>query len=412
MDYLRRGNKTLIKDLNRALVLYHLRRHGPLSQAEIAQQTKLSPSTLSKITEELKERKMIKEVGEGPSKGGRKPVFLEFNYDYGYAIGIKIEVKRVTIVLTDLKAQILDKNEMKFDYGTSSDEVIALIIEGITELTARNKGEDRHWLGVGIGVSGLVNKQKGELIYSRLLGWNRVPFRKILQEKFSVPVYVDNDVNVYTLAELTYGYGQDLNNFILVISGVGIGAGFVFNRQIYRGEFGGAGEVGHMVIFPEGKNCYCGRQGCLEAHAGEKYIIEETKRLLSADKDSPLYAERSSLTIERVLAAAEQGDHHARKALYTAGRNLGIGLVNLINIVNPAAIILSGENINGIEYMKPGLDEVINENFFNQYCKAFDIRISELGEDAWVIGAATLVINQQFQAPILRKEKTVLTSPH
>lgn len=316
------------------------------------------------------------------------------------------------MVLTNLKAEVLDKLEVEFECGAPSSEVITLIIEGITTLTNRNKLEGRHWLGIGIGVSGLVNKEKGELIYSRLLGWNRVPFRKILRKKFSVPIYVDNDVNVYTLAELTYGYGQDLNNFILVISGVGVGAGFVFNRQIYRGEFGGAGEVGHMVIFPGGNNCYCGRQGCLEAYAGEKFIIEETKRLLSDGKDSPLYEERSSLTIEKILTAAQEGDTYARKALYTAGYNLGIGLVNLINIINPAAIILSGENISEIEYMKPGFDEVINENFFNQYCKAFDIRISKLGNDAWFIGAATLVINEQFQAPILRKEKTVLTSPH
>ena len=127
-----------------------------------------------------------------------------------------------------------------------------------------------------------------------------------------------------------------------MISGVGIGAGFVFNRQIYRGEFGGAGEVGHMVIFPEGKNCYCGRQGCLEAHAGEKYIIEETKRLLSADKDSPLCG-TIVVNHRKGIGRGGAGDHHARKALYTAGRNLGIGLVNLINIVNPAAIILSGK---------------------------------------------------------------------
>ena len=412
MEYLRRGNKALIKDLNRALVLYQLRREGPLSRMEIAKQTKLSPSTLSKITEELKEKAMIKEIGEGQSNGGRKPVYLEFNYNFGYVIGIKIEVKRLIIALTNLKAEAIDRIELPFNYGASADEVIDLIIEGVTKITEKNKFNDRRWLGVGIGVSGLVNKKRGELIYSSLLGWSRVPFREILQKKFSVPIYIDNDVNVYTLAELEYGYGRDLNNFILVISGVGIGAGFVFNKQIYRGEFGGAGEVGHMVIYPNGNNCCCGRRGCLEAHAGEKFIIEETKRLLSYEKDSPLYEERFSLNIERVLAAAQQGDYCARNAFSTAGRNLGIGLVNLINTVNPASIILSGENLRGKDYMLPGINEVIDENFFSRYCTAFDLKISELGDDAWERGAATLVINEQFQAPIHRKERTVLTSAY
>src|SRR5690554_826627 len=409
LENLRRGSKALIKDINRALVLYQLRKKGPLSRTEISKQTKLGQSTLTKITEELKEKEMIKEIGEGVSGGGRKPVYLEFNYDYGYVIGIKIEVKRVIIALTNLKAQVIDKTEFQFNCGASPDEVIAGLVTGVRKIITRNKYAGRRWLGVGIGVSKLVNKERGELIYSTLLGWNQVPFRKILQEKFSVPIYVDNDVNVYTLAELTYGYGQNLNNFILVITGVGVGAGFVFNRQIYRGEFGGAGEVGHMVIFPDGNYCYCGRRGCLEAHAGEGFIVEETKRLLSYEKDSPLYEKRFSLTIESVLAAAQQGDYCAGQAFYTAGRNLGFGLVNLINTVNPASVILAGENMRGKEYMLPGINEVVKKNFFSRYCGSFDLKVSELGDDAWEIGAATLVINEQFREPIYRTEKTALT---
>lgn len=407
MENLRRGNKALIKDINRALVLYQLRRDGPLSRTDIAKRTKLGLSTLTKITDDLMVEGMITEIGEGDSHRGRRPVYLEFNYNYGHVLGVKIEKDRMIIALTDLRPEILEKLYIDYPPGASADRVIKDLIQGVSALIKEKKSLIRNWLGIGIAVSGLVDKKTGRLLFSTLLGWEEVPFRQILQEQFSVPVFIDNDVNTYTLAELANGCGKEVGNFLLVSTGIGIGAGLVLDGKLFRGEFGGAGEIGHMVIYGEGNPCYCGRKGCLEAHAGEKFIINQTKRLLIQEKDSPLYEKRSALTYAEVLKAAQTGDYCARQAFLTAGRNLGIGLVNLINIMNPATIVLAGEGLTGEEFLLSGLREALPANFFARYQKPFDLRISTLGEEAWEKGAALLVINEHFREPIYRRQKTV-----
>lgn len=405
MEYLRRGNKALIKDINRALVLYQLRHNGPLSRTEIAKRTKLGLSTLTKITDDLIAEGMIKVIGEGDSNGGRRPVYLELNHSYGYVLGVKIEKDRMIIALTDLRAEILEKLIIEYPPGASADRVIKDLIQGISALMKKNNSLHGNWLGIGIAVSGLVDKKTGRLIFSTLLGWEEVPFRRILQEQFSVPIFIDNDVNTYTLAELANGCGKEVGNFILVSTGVGIGAGLVLDGKLFRGEFGGAGEIGHMVIYGDGNPCYCGRKGCLEAHAGEKFIINETKWLLIQAKDSSLHEKSSALTYADVLEAAQTGDCCARQAFFTAGRNLGIGLVNLINIINPAVIVLAGEGLSGQEFLVSGIREALRTNFFTKYQKTFDLRISTLGDDAWEKGAALLVINEHFREPIYRHQK-------
>jgi predicted NBD/HSP70 family sugar kinase len=405
LEYLRRGNKALIKDINRALVLYQLRHNGPLSRTEIAKRTKLGLSTLTKITDDLIAEGMIKVIGEGDSNGGRRPVYLELNYSYGYVLGVKIEKDRMIIALTDLRAEILEKLIIEYPPGASADRVIKDLIQGISALMKKNNSLYGNWLGIGIAVSGLVDKKTGRLLFSTLLGWEEVPFRRILQEQFSVPIFIDNDVNTYTLAELANGCGKEVENFILVSTGVGIGAGLVLDGKLFRGEFGGAGEIGHMVIYGDGNPCYCGRKGCLEAHAGEKFIINETKWLLIQAKDSSLHEKSSALTYADVLEAAQTGDCCARQAFFTAGRNLGIGLVNLINIINPAVIVLAGEGLSGQEFLVSGIREALRTNFFTKYQKTFDLRISTLGDDAWEKGAALLVINEHFREPIYRHQK-------
>ena len=410
MEHLRRGNRALIKDLNRALVLHHLRTQGPLSRTDLATETRLGMSTITKITDELISQGMIRETGAGDSSGGRRPVYLEFNPSYGHVVGVKIEKGQLVFALTDLQAEIVAKESIIYPTDAPAEQVLEILDKAISEFVQMNKVLIQRWLGIGIGISGLVNQAAGELVFSSLLGWGRVPFRKILSQRFSVPVFIDNDVNAYALAELSYGYGREVEDFLLVTIGAGIGAGLVLGKEVYRGGFGGAGEIGHMVIADPGYPCYCGRQGCLEAHAGEQFILAECKRILSQEKDSLLYNERLDLiTMDKVLKAARDGDYAAKQAFYTAGRNLGVGLVNMINLLNPTTIILAGEGMVAEEFLLPGIKAVLPANFFNKIHSEYDLRVSRLGEGAWEKGAATLVINELFKAPIYRGQKTVLS---
>lgn len=398
MDHLRRGNRDLIKDINRALVVDQVRTNGPLSRTEIAKRTKLGLSTVTKIIDDLLAQRIVEELGEGDSSGGRKPINVGLNYDYGYVVGVKIEKERVILAATDLRPMPRKTRSLPFPAGSDAPSVAAKIVEGLKELMS---GSRQPCLGIGIGVSGLVNKDDGELLHSSLLGWGRTDFRGFLHERFGLPVFVDNDVNAYTLAELLYGLGREIDNFILVTIGAGVGAGLVLNGGLYRGEYGGAGEIGHMMLFPDGHSCYCGRQGCLETYVNDAYIIREANRTSSTESGG----KRTYRRIEEVLAAAETGVEEARAALRLAGRNLGIGILNLVNALNPGAVILAGEGMAGRQYIVPAVEEVLHGNFFAGHQPEVRLLVSALGDDAWVIGAAAMVLNELFQAPIYRTQR-------
>jgi len=405
MDYLRRGNKELIKDINRALVIDRIRSGDPISRTEIAQRTKLGLSTITKIIDGLLNQRLVKEVGEGDSSGGRRPIYVDFNYNYGFVVGIKIEKQQVILATTDLRPTVQHKLHLPFTAGASADTVMREIEHGLDQILTGYEERNLACLGIGIGVSGLVDKDAGVLLHSSLLGWDRIEFRAVLQKRYSVPVFVDNDVNVYTLAEICYGFGQELRNFVLVTVGVGVGSGVVQNGQLYRGEYGGAGEFGHYVLVPGGNLCDCGQKGCLETYVNDAFVIAETKRLLSQEKDSVLYDNRRGLSIQDVIDAAAAGDFCARKAVMTAGRNLGFGLLSLVNLLNPAAIILAGEAMVNRDLIIPAVEEILPNNYFARYQPPVKLLVSQLGDDAWEIGAVSMVLNELFQAPIYRNQR-------
>ena len=409
MESLRNGNKELIKDINKAKVIDQIRSNSPISRTDIAKNISLGLSTVTKIIAELEQQGLVSEIGEGESNGGRKPIFLEFNHDYGYIIGIKIETEQIIMALRNLNIELVEKLIIQYPSGADWHLVLDQMMQGIEKLRVKSDQLGKKILGVGIGISGVVDIKRGVLLYSPMLHWEEVPFAAILEREFQIPVSVDNDVNTYTLAELEYGLGKKLENFICVSIGVGIGAGIIMNHQLYRGDFGGAGEFGHFIIKMDGKPCYCGQKGCLERYAGNRFILEKTKELLdkSGDVHSTLYDNRENMNIDDILKAAQNGDAHARQAYHEVGKNLGIGLANIINIFNPAAVILTGEGIAARPFIEDQIVKYAGRNYFTTHKKC-PILFSKLGSSGWEIGAATAAVINLFEEPIYQNARSPL----
>lgn len=399
MNHLRRGNKELIKELNRALVIDQIRINGPISRTDIAKNTDLGLSTITNIVDELENENLVNEVGAGSSSGGRKPVLLKLRGDSGLVIGVKIEKNQLIFCSADLNAKILSKSHVSLPKKASSHQWISLIIQEVKNILA-NSNKESNFFGIGIATSGLVDRENKKVIYSPILSWDNVDF-SIIGEYFKVPVFIDNDANVFTLAQMWIGLGKEYNNFIGVTVGAGVGTGIVINKQIYRGEFGGAGEFGHTVIQREGSLCYCGQRGCLEMYASDEYLTSEGERQVSLGLTTHLQ-DFENITPEAIYDAAQQGDPYAQDILIKQGENLGIGLKNMVNLFNPGAIILGGEGLRGKEFLLKGVQRELSTHFFIKHHRQLNIHVSDLGEDVWLIGACALVFNDLFKAPIYR----------
>ncbi len=398
MNLLRKGNKELIKELNRSLVIDMVRFQGNLSRTEIAKQTELGLSTITNIIDELIKDNLVSEIGTGDSHGGRKPVLLKFNGDYGVIAGLKIEKQQVKMCLSNLEGKILYKKQFSYTLKEAS-QLSTVIIEKLNCFIEQNECVSK-LVGIGIATPGLVDRESNEVVYSPILKVDHGDLKPI-GRYFDVPLIIDNDANVFALAEKWIGAGRDYRNFIGVTVGAGVGAGIVIDNMLFRGDFGGAGELGHITINQKDRLCYCGQRGCLEQYASDVYLVNEAERLVSIGVPT-LLKSFTPITPESVVIAAEKGDIYSQELLVKQGENLALGIKNMVHLFNPEAVILGGEGLRGGDFLLKGIQKELAVHFFVKHPRKLQFQISQLGEDVWLIGACALVVSHLFKVPIYK----------
>ena len=255
-------------------------------------------------------------------------------------------------------------------------------------------------VGLGVGASGLVNAEKGINVFAPNLDWHDVPVRDWFASRVVFPVCVDNNVRAMALAEALFGSGRDSNVVAFVYARIGVGAGIVVNRQLYRGSVAGAGEIGHMIIIADGgEPCRCGNTGCLETLISEPVIVRHAKQMASERPDSILSKciERSDQPcVEHVFEAAERGDEATQAMLRERGCYMGIALANLVNVLNPDRIILGGLYTQGTQWLLPATTSTLQQRAFADLGKRVQVEITEFGQEVGAIGAAALALNAFF----------------
>jgi N-acetylglucosamine repressor len=395
------GNRDLIRAINRSIILNSVKTMGPVARAEVARQTGLSPATVTAITADLIAEELIFEKQTGDSSGGRRPILLAINPGGRYVVGIKLMEDRAVGALTDLEATIITRQVVALpalptDTGAAAHEpeAILMALAGMVDgLLAQAAVPRARLLGVGLGMAGIVDSERGVLRQSPYMGWTDLPVRDLLQAKVNVPVYIDNDVNTLTLAEKWFGMGQDVDDFLTITVGRGIGMGIVVNRQFYRGGHGGAGEFGHTVVDPDGPLCDCGKRGCLEAMVGDPGLVRMANAAL----------ERPVASVDELLALAEGGDEPARAVFGRAGAILGRAVANLVNIFDPQRIIISGEGARVGKWLFDPMCAAVDQHTMPALRQDVLISVEPWGDDAWARGAASLVLRELFESPVHRE---------
>jgi glucokinase-like ROK family protein len=401
----RTGDQALVREINLSIVLNCLRETSPLSRAQLAEITGLNKTTVSSLVRELIARKFVREIGFGPSGGGRPAVMLELNPDAGCIIGMEIGVDFILAILTDFKAQILWRHREDTDQAEGQEAILAKALDIVRQALAASESTHSPVLGIGVGIPGLVDVSSGTLLFAPNLKWRDVPLREVFSQEFDTPVFVDNEANVAALGERYFGAAQCSRDFIYLSIGVGLGGGIFLDGQLYRGIGGYAGEVGHMTIVSDGERCNCGNWGCWETLVSQTAVVNQVRKAMEAGNASrvsqSVEGQLKRISIPVIVEAAEEGDEVARQALEETGVYLGIGIANLINAFNPELVIFGGVLSLASDYLLPAAEKTLEERSLIWSQRMARVMASSYGPDACVMGGVALVLHDILSRPDL-----------
>src|SRR5258706_4735024 len=335
----RTGSKRLLRDLNQNIVLGLIAEQGPLSRTDLARLCGLPGATITQIVGDFVAADLISEVTSGESSGGRRPILLSIQARAGYAVAVKLREDGMTLTVCDLTCAVIHHREDSLPTGALPFEAVEVIARAVERCIKEAGIPRKRVLGVGVGLSGLIDSARGSCRYSAILGWRDVELGSALEFKLRLPVRIDNDVNTLAVAERYFGAGRDAANFLMLTLGRGIGLGIVIGGEIYRGSSGGAGEFGHMTIdtAADAPVCNCGKRGCLEAIASDYGILRA-----ATGADPGHHVEDA---IGTLIQRARAGDEATRAIFTRAGTALGIALANLANIFDPSQVLISGAGL-------------------------------------------------------------------
>ena len=314
-----------------------------------------------------------------------------------YAVGVDLGGTHIGAALVDSDGNIGEVRECKLAPEERGVDNILNNMVLLVERVLKEEGKSKEdILGVGIDVPGYIDTLNGICHFSpNFPEWKEIKVGPVLEEKLNMPVMILNDVNAAALGEKFFGAGKYVNNMICLTLGTGIGGGVIIENKLCLGASQGAGEIGHTTIDPNGFICGCGNQGCFEAMAARTSIIKRAQQKVDEGRDTIL-AEVEEMSPLAVFEACEKGDKAALEVFEETGRYLGIGLANLISILNPEKIVIGGRIANAKKYLFPAAKEEIKKRVKMFPPETTEIVQAELGPDAGLAGAAVYVFQQKY----------------
>jgi Transcriptional regulator/sugar kinase len=399
------ADQVWVRKINRSIILSVFRKQKTLSRARLANETGLNPSTVSSIISELISEDFIRETDLIHPSTGRPGRLLEINPDGGCAMGIEINVDYIEILVTDFSANELWRKRQTSSPELGQDDIMQRTLDLAKEADQFIQSRHSRLLGIGVGIPGLVDVASGLLRVAPNLHWVDVPIRDILAQHFDCPISVENEANAAALGEYYFGAVRNVENFIYLSTGIGLGSGIVLDGKLFRGTFGYAGEAGHITLDVEGDLCGCGRRGCWETFVGPRAVEQKVRRLLSTGAKSMMQdmanGDLQNITMNDVIRAAKAGDDIALSALKDVAYYLGIGIANLLNLFNVEVIVLGGALNNASPLLLKEVEQIVVENTLAPGREHLRILPSAHGSDACIMGAITLVLDDILREPAL-----------
>ncbi|MBP2170327.1 N-acetylglucosamine repressor [Erwinia toletana] len=393
------GNVDLVKQLNSAAVYRLIDQQGPISRIQIADISQLAPASVTKITRQLIERGLIKEVDQQASTGGRRAISIVTETRGFNTIGVRLGRNDATLTLYELSGKSLAEEHYPLPERTQEtlENALFLAIENFSELHQRKL---RELIAISVILPGLVDPNNGVIRYMPHINVNNWSLVSHLEARFNVTSFVGHDIRSLALAEHYFGASRDCADSILVRLHRGTGAGIITNGQIFLGSNGNVGEIGHIQVDPLGERCHCGNFGCLETIAANGAIENRVRHLLTQGYPSSLTIDNCQ--IQLICKAANRGDPLACEVIEYVGRYLGKAIAIAINLFNPQKVVIAGEIIEAEKVLLPAIEGCINTQVLKAFRKNLPVVRSEIDHRS-AIGAFALAKRAMLNGILLQR---------
>jgi N-acetylglucosamine repressor len=388
------GKVDLMTEISEKQVLQSILLGGPATKADLSRRLGVNQMKVGRIVDKMIHQGVIQEWGERISGRGRPGILLNLATDSSPVAGFKIRDSKIIGALTNLQATVLANTEKNIK-AKSPEQLISQIKSALIEMASEAEIDYGSVLGVGLGISGLVDAELGILQSSPFLHWKNIKIRDELSKALGTTVFIENDVNTLGLAELWFGNAEATKNSLVVTIGQGIGLCVMRDGKLLNIP----AEFGHTQVSQNERICKCGNVGCLEALAGEQALIDSVKRL---------HPNLSIVSAEEVYALAKK-DAEVFKVLERAATEIGHGLANLINIFKPRTVFLAGEGLLAGPDFTTQIQATALERTHPLLRGSFNLVIDDLPDVAWARGAASLVLHALFGSRAVEDFKKITT---
>lgn len=386
------GDYRLVKSLNSHIVLNLIRTRGPIYGADLAKITGMRPSTIMSILRNLEKKGLIFKSGTGASsvQGGRKPTLWEICGNYGYIIGLQIELNEVHGVLIDLNSHVLARSALPVEGKLTLEDLQSYIFRIVDTLLTPQKISRKNLLGMGIGVSGLVDHRNGVIVNTALMGKVPVPLKAALEKNYDFPILVENDANAAAMCEKWYGKGKNISDLIYMLLVMdqhvfGVGYGLYLEDQIYRGAHMFAGETAPQPISIK--------------QMLEKVAPEFGGEVLLNGRSLP----KERVTLQDLIDAALNQDGLAIRYFQELAKIVARDLAHIINLLDPEMILLGGEVSKVGDLLLNAVRSELKADARARVSHDLDVKIeTSTVVDAVAMGATTLILQNIFTSPVLQ----------
>src|SRR5581483_5617194 len=385
---------------NLALVVQHVVERGTVSRAELARLTRLTKGTVSAHVLELLRLDLLVELGaQAEGRVGRPHTALTLNGERHCGVGLEINVDYLAVSVVDLLRRVRFHRVEAIDNRDVSPDIVldraAQLVRGALDAVV---ADGLAPAGVAAAVAGTIDQEQGLLLVAPNLGWRDVPIAAELTSRLaplSAPVLVDNEANLAALGELWLGIGAECGDYVHVFGEIGVGGGIVVDGSLFRGSHGFAGEIGHVVVDPNGEACLCGGRGCLERVAGQEAILGAA----GLPSTSATHLGQAGSPLGELIALLEGDDPRALAAVQRAADALGVALAGVVNVLDPDTVVIGGVYASIARWLAAPLADRLASQVMAARTRPVAVRQSALGPDGAVRGAAALVVDRVLAAP-------------